>query len=143
VIADSLDEADPSCETVDRAGAGPPPPDTAPPNLSVSGLSAQRALRSRRVSVVAVSDEVATVRAAGALAIPGLRRRFKLTAAPKRIAVAGGGVEFALRLPRAALAPLRRALAKRRRVVAQVRVEATDEAGNRSPAHRLRIVLRR
>jgi Calx-beta domain len=128
-------------------GAGPPGPvgtpgpllDATAPLLALGGARSQRFLRAHSVVILVRCDEPCTVSAAGNVSVPGASRLFRL----KRVTrLLRPGVRSKLRLPlsRRAQAAIRRALVRRRRVVATVRVSARDGAGNsRSATRRIRL----
>ena len=100
------------------------------PRVSAAGTPRTQALRRGALAVQAACDEDCTVRAGGSIALSGSARVHRLKTVA-RGGKAGARVKLALKLDRASLKAVRRALAKRRRVVARVTVTATDAAGNR------------
>ena len=127
-----------------RSGAPAPPPrarDTRRPALRLGGSTRQRALRSRSILLLFRPNESVKARFTARVSVSGSSRAFRLRAI--RRSVPGGRrarVRFAL--SRRQLRVIRRALARRRRVTATLRVSAVDGAGNRSIARR-RVRLRR
>lgn len=139
--ADSLPESPQACESIDRAaateGGDPPPPgteappDRTPPVLTVGGSTVQRLPRRGRIVILAATSEPGAIVASGVARIG--RARHRLRPVTRRVTLAGGGVRLTVALPRRALAPARRAVARGRRVAVVVRVIARDAAGNVTP----------
>jgi plastocyanin len=123
-------------------GPGPPPPVTAdrvPPAVKLSGRTKQRVLRRRAVLVGVEVNEASTVAATGTVSVPGAGKVFRLKKASKQLA-AGAKATLKLKLPKQASRSLRRALARRTRLTARLRVTAKDAAGNtRSAKRRIRL----
>lgn len=119
----------------------PPPPaaaDTTPPGLVLGGAAAQRMLKQKAAIVTAACDEPCTLAASGTLSVPATAKTFRLGRASKVLSAAGK-TTLKLKLPKKALAALRKALARKKKVVALVSVKATDRAGNaRSAKKRIR-----
>ena len=111
------------------------PPDTDPPTVTLSGRRAQRVLRRRAFVVAATCDELCGLNASGSFRIAGSRRRYALrpAMAPGN---AGVRVRLSLRVSRRGRAAIRRALARRRRVLARITVVAMDPGGNAGRAGR-------
>jgi hypothetical protein len=154
VVSDpqTLEAVGPDCEAVEEPAPTPPePPGTPDPSgtpnpsgtpdpsgtpqpslsLSVTGARSQRLLRRKAVRVQARCS-VACTTTATAL---GKAR------AAKRVLAAGVVSTLELRLRRAQLTALRRALASGKRPVLRIVVEARDAAGNRA-ARTLRVRAR-
>jgi len=146
VDADTLDEIQAGCETVQRTLTPSPPGlsaarDRVAPRVEVGAATRQRIGRSRRVLVFASSTESGFVAASGSLSIDGLA--LPLTVSRRPISVAGAGAELAVTLTRARQRQALRALRKRRPVRVRLVVVATDRAGNSRQAKALNIRLLR
>jgi hypothetical protein len=111
-------------------------PDTTGPVLVLSGKKTQRLGKSVAVRV-ACPDEPCTARAAGRAnaAGRGPARRYKLRAARAQVP-RGGTATLKLRLPRSAIAAIKRALADGARVKAPLTITVVDAAGNRTTKRR-------
>lgn len=146
VDADLLDDLGADCERITRTPTPPPAdaatgPDRIAPRLRVGAITVQRLGRSRTVRVAATSTERGSLAASGLLDVGGLS--LALRSARKRLTVAGGGVEIAIRLSPRQWRECLRAFRKRRRVTARLSVVATDSAGNSRRANAPVIRLRR
>jgi plastocyanin len=119
---------------------GTPPSDVAPPLVTLRGATAQRVIR-RRVVVKVRTDEASTLTATGRVRLSTAARVFRLRKVTR--STSGGElVTLKLKLSRKALAAVRRALGRSRKVRASIRITATDAAGNRTVSTR-RIALKR
>ena len=108
----------------------PPPADTTAPALQLSGATAQKVLRQRRVFVVAACPaEACKATGKGRVSVRRSAKVFKLTPVTKQISK-GGKATLKLKLKRNALRAITRALKKGKRVGAKVTVTAKDAAGN-------------
>jgi hypothetical protein len=108
--------------------------DTTPPPLVLSGPTRQ-SVRSKRVVVVGRLGEVGSMTTSGRVSFPGKARVFRLVGTTVNVPAATP-TQLALRIPRRALAPIRRALKRRKRAYANITVSGTDAAGNTSVAQR-------
>jgi len=125
--------ADPGCSNAaDNDETDPPPPDTTAPAAKLSGKKTQKAGRSVRVRV-SCPNEACTAKATGSIDVPGARgaRRLKLGAATVQIA-RGGKATLKLKVSRKALGTIKRALRRRAKVRAKLKVTVRDAAGNRT-----------
>lgn len=122
------------CEIVERGRA------PIPPALSVTATRRQRVRATRALLLAASSTKAGAITATGRLSVPGSRRRFKLGPATRALA-AGERVILRVRLPRAAVAAIRR-LGRRARAVAKLTATAVDSFGNESPPVKRAIVVR-
>jgi Ca2+-binding RTX toxin-like protein len=145
VTADEFDALATDCEGAARTST-PPPPDAAatatdktPPSIDVGAVTLQRVGRRGIVRVAATSTERGTIGASGFVDVAGLR--LPLGSAGKRIAVAGGGAELAIRLTAPQMRAARRALRRGRHVFVRLTVVATDAAGNSAQKRAPRIRL--
>lgn len=146
VDADTLDEVAADCESVVRTPTPAPPGagaarDRVPPRLEVGAPARKRIRQSRTIRVFASSTEAGFVAASGSIAIDGLA--LPLNVVRRRIAVAGGGAELAVKLTLSQHRQALRALRRRRPAVVTLAVVATDRAGNSREAKPLRIRLLR
>ena len=109
---------------------GPPPPasDVLPPAL---GVSPGAASRGAVAVVVDCGSESCNATARGTVAVPKASKVFRLRPAAGAVP-ADGTKTLKLRVPRAAAAAIKKALARRKKVTAKVTVTATDAAGNRA-----------
>jgi len=147
VDADTLDEVDPDCESVARTLTPPPPGggagarDRVPPRLEVGAPARKRIRQSRTIRVFASSTEAGFVAASGSITIDGLA--LPLNVVRRKIAVAGGGAELAVKLTLSQHRQALRALRRHRSVKVRLAVVATDRAGNSNEAKPLTIRLLR
>ena len=116
---------------------GLPEADLTPPLLKLAGRRRQDVDRLRVRTRI---DEPGSVRVSGSAKVRGRRTGFRLRAVRRSLA-ADGAKTFRLRMRRGALRRVKRALRRGRRVVARVKVVATDDDGNRTVVTR-RIRLR-
>jgi lysophospholipase L1-like esterase len=108
----------------------PPPSDTAPPTLNLSGAASQNILPRRGVQVVARSPvEASTVTAKGTVRVRGGSQVFKLRSVTKQIA-RGARTTLTLKLRRRAFRAIASALRVGKRARAKITVTAKDAAGN-------------
>jgi hypothetical protein len=145
VEADGFDTVAIDCETVIRTNTAPPAApaaaaDKTPPKVDASAVTVQRLGRRAVVRVAATSSERGTLGMSGFIDIAGLS--LPLGTTTKRINVAGGGAELAIKLTRRERREARRALRRDRRVIARLSVVATDTAGNSAAKRAPRIRLR-
>jgi subtilisin-like proprotein convertase family protein len=103
----------------------------------------QRILRTKAITVRATSAADGTLSATGRIALPaGAARTVPLKAA-RPVAVTGGQrVALKLRLTRTAARTIKRALARRKTLVATIKVTATDLAGGKA-SRTVKVRLRR
>ncbi len=131
---------------IDVDGSGPvapppvTPPDATPPVLRSRAPRSQRVLRLRGAVAFARCSEACTVRARGRLRIK--KRRYRMTSAT-RASQSTGRLRLKVVLTRRGRVALRRALRRGRRASVGITLRATDLAGNRSPAERHLVRVRR
>ena len=113
-----------------------------PFSVNLSAKRSQRVLRQRAVIVSVDCDRACSLSASGKIAISnGASRSIKLRKATKTLDAAGHA-RLKLKLSKKALASIRSALSKKRKLTASVSVQAKDAAGIASVA-RQKIRLRR
>lgn len=115
----------------------PEPPDTTAPTAALSGRKTQKAGKSVKVGV-SCPDEACTAKATGNVSVPGpsAARRFKLQAATAQIP-SGGKATLKLKISRRMLGTIKRALGRRAKVEATLKVSVVDGAGNRTVKRRI------
>jgi RTX calcium-binding nonapeptide repeat (4 copies) len=129
------------------AGSSQPPADTqarlvdmTSPGMRLGGALRQRALRQRSLVVFATASEAGKLAAVGRVSVAKSARAYRLKPSG-RAAAAGQRARLQLRLPKRALAGIRRALARGKGLTTKITVTATDNAGNRRAAtRRIRVV---
>ncbi len=146
VDADTLDEVDPDCENVTRTLTAAPPGatttrDRVAPRVEVGAPARKRIAQTRTIRVFASSTESGFVAASGSLTVDGLA--LPLNVVRRRIAVAGGGAELAVKLTQSQWRQARRALRRGRKATVRLAVVATDRAGNSREASPITIRLLR
>jgi hypothetical protein len=109
--------------------------DTRAPRITLGGAAAQRLLKTKAILISVRLDEIAKVQATASLNVPGAAKVFRLRSSTLNVA-AQKQVTIKLKLPKKALAAVKRALARSKKVVASVKVTATDGAGNLSTVTR-------
>jgi hypothetical protein len=143
VTADTVDRIGEDCESARRSFVAPPSAaaegDTTPPRLTSHAASRQR-LGSGRVVLTASSSEAGTIDASAFLVVGGVNLR--VTTFGRGVA-AERRVRLTLRLTRDHVRRVRRALGRGHSAHVDVRIAATDRAGNSTRAMRWRIRLRR
>lgn len=110
----------------------PPPPaaaDTTPPRPLLGGRRVQKLSRRRSVVVSAGCTEDCRARVFGTISVPGAARVYSLRGRQLTL-TAGTRTRVILVIPRSAVRPLRRALARGRSVTALVTLRVRDSAGN-------------
>lgn len=112
------------------------------PRLTLGGKATQRVLRQGGVLVTGRCDKPCTLAATGTISFSGRARSFALRRARRTLA-APGRVVLKLRLSRASVRGVRRALKRRKRVTATVTVRASAGPGATSAPVRRRIRARR
>jgi hypothetical protein len=145
VEADGFDTVAIDCESVTRTLTAPPEApasatDKTPPKVDASAVTMQRLGRRGVVRVAATTSERGTVGMSGFVDVAGLS--LPLASTSKRVNVAGGGAELAIKLTSRELREARRALRRNRRVTVRLSVVATDVAGNSAAKRAPRIRLR-
>ena len=140
-IVDTTDVVDATCEDVQKAfqaGSSTSADDKTAPVLRAGGLTTQRP---GGVKLAGTSSEEGILGASGYLDIQGAAfRRLKPVSAA--IDVPGGGVQLVLKLSKADLKAVRRALRRKRKVYARINITATDRAGNSSRPRVMKIRLK-
>ena len=118
------------------AGTPPPAADTTPPNVVARAAARQRLARRRGARLSVACDEACSLSIGGRVRIG--RASFRFTPRSRSIS-AGSTVRLQLVLPARAVSAVRRALARRKRVIATVEVRARDGAWNAAPLRRLSV----
>ncbi len=108
--------------------------------VDASAVTVQRLGSRGVVRVAATSSERGTIGMSGFVDVAGLS--LPLASTSKRINVAGGGADLAIKLTARELREARRALRRKRRVTVRLSVVATDAAGNSAAKRAPRIRLR-
>jgi subtilisin-like proprotein convertase family protein len=116
--------------------------DVASAALRLGGRAVQRVLRQRGVVVTAVSTFAGRLTASGTISVPGGKAATLRLRSVRRAVTAGRRVRIKLGLSRKALAQVRRALRRKRRLTARVTVAVRSPAGRRVVATR-RVTLKR
>lgn len=111
--------------------------DTIPPVMAIATRSSQAALKQGGVVIAAsCPTEACTVRASGSISVPGAAARtYALRRTSAKLAK-GSRAKLKLRFGRAAKKAVGRAFIRRRTLRATIRLEASDDAGNRSFARK-------
>jgi len=147
--ADGVPDSSDACPTQAATtlnGCPPPIVDRTPPLAPLVSASRSQSVARRFVAVACTLREPGACRAIATVTIPRTRRtarRVFRIPAMTRPAAAGNRTTFRLRLSAPAVGAIRRALARRVRVTANVTVTATDLSGNRSRAERRAVRLKR
>ena len=146
VDADTLDEVAGDCESVQRTLTAAPPGaggarDRVPPRVEVGAPARKRIRSTRTIRLFASSTESGFVAASGSITIDGLA--LPLNVVRRQIAVAGGGAELAVKLTASQQRQALRALRRKRSVIVQLAVVATDRAGNSREAKPVKIRILR
>jgi RTX calcium-binding nonapeptide repeat (4 copies) len=132
------------CEAVDTSGRDPAAPgDRTAPRVRLRARKRQSFLRRRQVVVAASASEPGIVTLSGTVSVPGSSRVHRLRKVSRRATVGGTAVRLRTTLSRRGRAAVSRALRRRKRVVAKVRVRAADRAGNAGAPAAMRIRLTR
>ena len=143
VYADTVDEVDADCESVNRVFVAPPSGSDGDkpgrPDLDVGAETVQRPGDTRRVQVYATSSEPGTISASGFIDIAGLSRPVQVER--RDVQVGGGGVALTYKIGRARWSQASRALSRGREVAVRLGVVATDVAGNSRQRNAPRIRL--
>jgi Ca2+-binding RTX toxin-like protein len=104
--------------------------DTIAPTIALAIKATQNALKQHAILLqVRCPSEACTARAEGALVLPGASKQLKLAPASAKIAK-GGSARLKLKLSKKSLKTVKRALKKRKRIRAHIRVTVRDSAGN-------------
>jgi hypothetical protein len=127
--------ADSDTGTGTGTGAAVAPPDLIAPGLRVLARGARRARRQLPVTVVATTEDLWS-QVSGRVRVRGARRAYRLRGGTTSFVASATAHVFRLRLSRSALAAVRRALSRSRRVGARLVIEAQDAAGNATTARR-------
>ena len=117
-----------------------PRPDTTPPTLSASAGRVELSKRGS-ISFFVTSSENATGRAALSLRVPKAARTVRLTKRNITLA-AGQRTKVSLKLPKGTAASARKALARKKRLIAKLTLRFKDGAGN-AATEKLRLRPRR
>jgi hypothetical protein len=125
-----------------EAPASPPEPDKTPPALDLAGTKGAQALTKGAIVLTFSCDEGCDLTASGTITLPNkLARVYKI----KSVKVRGGRgqrVVLKLKLDGRTRTAVKKALAKRKKVVAVIKLTATDQAGNKKSATK-RIKIRK
>jgi hypothetical protein len=109
--------------------AVPAPADVTAPEVEIGGRRTQRARRTIGLTVRATSEDLWTA-VSGTVRARGARTAYALRGVRARFITSGETSTLRLRIAWKALRAIRRALGRHRHVVARLRIEARDAAGN-------------
>ena len=98
------------------------------PQLQLGGRTSQRLSRSGISVAVACPTEPCTAAAKGTVAVPGAAKVFKLRPATKKLA-AGAKAQLKLKFAARTFKAVKRALKKRKKIKAKIKITATDLGG--------------
>lgn len=146
VVADTIDEVAPDCESVTRQFVAPPQDqpvgdDKKAPRCAAGGSTAQKVGGKRRsLYIAATSSEIGEIAASGFLDVGGINVAIRPRV--KKVTVAGGGVELKFTFSKTVLKQIARDHKRGKKPVARMKVVATDRAGNASKSVTFKIVLR-
>jgi hypothetical protein len=111
----------------------PPPtpagPDTTTPGLALGGKKSQKAGKIVSVVVSATTEDL-YASASGTVSVPGASKVYRLKPIANRFVARGTKATLKLKVPRAALKAIKRALRSRKTVKASIKLAARDVAGN-------------
>jgi hypothetical protein len=109
----------------------PPPagPDTTKPGLMLAGKTTQKAGKTVSVVVSATTEDL-YASASGTVAVPGASKVYRLKSIANRFVASGTKATLKLKVPKAALKAIKRALRGRKKVKASIKLTARDAAGN-------------
>ena len=106
-----------------------PPVDTTTPGLVLGGNKTQKAGKTVSVVVSATTEDL-YASASGTVSVPGASRVYRLKSIANRFVAGGTKATLKLKVPKAALKAIKRALRARKKVKATIRLTARDGAGN-------------
>lgn len=126
----------------DELAPSPSPPGSQPraPKLSLKGSKRQRVLKQRGVVVRVSCDQACTATANASVPVPGASKTYKFRKASKTLA-ASASAKLKLKLSKKALAAIRRALRRGKKLKAKVTVTAVTSG--MSSSGKLTVRLRR
>ena len=107
----------------------PPGPDTTTPGFALSGNTTQRAGKTISVVVSATTEDL-FASASGTVSVPAASKVYRLKAIANRLVPSGTKATLKLKVPKAALKAIKRALRGRKKVKASIKLTARDRAGN-------------
>ena len=107
----------------------PPGPDTTTPGLALGGKTTQKAGKTVSVVVSATTEDL-YASASGTVSVPGASKVYRLKSIANRFVASGTKATLKLKVPRAALKAIKRALRGRKKVKASIKLTARDAAGN-------------
>jgi hypothetical protein len=113
----------------------PPGPDTTKPGLTLAGKKTQKAGKTVSVVVSATTEDL-YASASGTVSVPGASRVYRLKSIANRFVANGTKATLKLKVPKAALRAIKRALRGRTKVKASIKLTARDGAGNRTTGKR-------
>ena len=113
----------------------PPGPDTTTPGLALGGKKSQKAGKSVSVVVSATTEDL-YASASGTVSVPGASKVYRLKSIANRFVARGTKATLKLKVPKAALKAIRRALRGRKTVKARIKLAARDGAGNLTTGRR-------
>ena len=111
------------------------PLDIAAPGLALSGSKAQKAGKAVKVVVSATTEDL-FASASGGVSVPNASKNYKLKPVKSRFVARGTKATLKLKVRKAVLKAIRRALGKGRKVKAKVKLTALDAAGNKASKKR-------
>ncbi len=112
-----------------------PPLDTTAPVFVLGGNKTQKAGKTVNVVVSATAEDM-WASASGSVSLPGASRVYRLKAISNRFVSSGTKATLKLKVPKAALRGIKRALRARKKVKASLKLSARDGAGNLTPGKR-------
>ena len=109
----------------------PPPPglDTTKPGLMLGGKTSQKAGNTVSVVVSATTEDL-YASASGTVSVPAASKVYRLKSIRNRFVAGGTKATLKLKVPKAALKAIKRALRARKKVKASIKLTARDSAGN-------------
>ncbi len=107
----------------------PPGPDTTKPGLMLGGKTSQKAGKTVSVVVSATTEDL-YASASGTVSVPGASKVYRLKSTANRFVAGGTRATLKLKVTRAALKAIKRALRGRKKVKASIKLTARDGAGN-------------
>jgi hypothetical protein len=124
------------CPAIPPAPAGPQTPsDTSSPGFVLSGKTTQKLGKTINVSVSATTEDLWAT-ASGSVSIPGASKVYKLKAIKGRFVSRGTKATLKLKVSKKMRKALTRALRKRRKVKATLKLSVRDASGNATAGRR-------
>jgi hypothetical protein len=114
----------------------PPGPDTTKPGLALGGKTAQKAGKTVSVVVSATTEDL-YASASGTVSVPAASRVYRLKGIRNRFVANGTKATLKLKVPKAALKAIMRALRAKKKVKASIKLTARDAAGNLTTGKRM------